>query len=46
MFNEKQRRTIAGWTIMLTCVGAFILTYSASNLGIPRLVYCISITYI
>nr|GEU34055.1 cationic amino acid transporter 2, vacuolar-like [Tanacetum cinerariifolium] len=43
IFNEKQRRTIAGWTIMLTCVGAFILTYSASNLGIPsyfRLTVC------
>ncbi|GJY08952.1 cationic amino acid transporter 2, vacuolar-like protein [Tanacetum coccineum] len=43
LFNEKQRRTIAGWTIMLTCVGALILTYSASNLGIPsyfRLTVC------
>lgn len=43
IFNEKQRRTIAGWTIMLTCVGALILTYSASNLGIPsyfRLTVC------
>lgn len=35
LFNEKKRRKIAGWTIMITCVGALILTYSASNLGIP-----------
>lgn len=43
IFNEKQRRTIAGWAIMLTCVGALILTYSASNLAIPsyfRLTVC------
>ncbi|KAL8241333.1 hypothetical protein R6Q59_014688 [Mikania micrantha] len=35
IFNEKKRREIAGWTIMLTCVGSLILTYSASNIGIP-----------
>lgn len=43
IFNESRRRKIAGWTIMLTCVGAWILTYSASNLGIPsyfRLTLC------
>nr|XP_043631350.1 cationic amino acid transporter 2, vacuolar-like [Erigeron canadensis] len=43
IFNEKHRRNIAGWTIMLTCAGALILTYSASNLGIPsyfRLTLC------
>ncbi|KAK9061480.1 hypothetical protein SSX86_018661 [Deinandra increscens subsp. villosa] len=43
LFNEKRRRKIAGWSIMLTCVGALILTYSASNLGIPsyfRLTVC------
>ncbi|XP_071734801.1 cationic amino acid transporter 2, vacuolar [Rutidosis leptorrhynchoides] len=34
IFNEKKRRVIAGWSIMLTCVGALVLTYSASNLGI------------
>ncbi|XP_024969714.1 cationic amino acid transporter 2, vacuolar-like [Cynara cardunculus var. scolymus] len=37
IFNENRRRNVAGWTIMLTCVGAFILTYSASNLGLPSL---------
>lgn len=37
IFNENRRREVAGWTIMLTCVGAFILTYSAANLGIPSL---------
>ncbi|KAL8210423.1 hypothetical protein R6Q57_004860 [Mikania cordata] len=35
IFNEKKRREIAGWMIMLTCVGSLILTYSASNIGIP-----------
>uniref|UniRef100_A0A2N9G9G0 Cationic amino acid transporter C-terminal domain-containing protein n=1 Tax=Fagus sylvatica TaxID=28930 RepID=A0A2N9G9G0_FAGSY len=33
--SEENRRKIAGWTIMLTCVGAFLLTYAASNLGLP-----------
>ncbi|KAK4581410.1 hypothetical protein RGQ29_024885 [Quercus rubra] len=33
--NEENRRKIAGWTIMFTCVGAFLLTYAASNLGLP-----------
>ncbi|KAK9078583.1 hypothetical protein SSX86_002640 [Deinandra increscens subsp. villosa] len=43
IFSEKKRRKIAGWMIMLTCVGALILTYSASSLGIPsyfRLTLC------
>ncbi|KAI3705394.1 hypothetical protein L1987_75631 [Smallanthus sonchifolius] len=43
IFSEKKRRKIAGWMIMFTCVGALILTYSASNLGIPsyfRLTLC------
>ncbi|XVF56807.1 hypothetical protein PTKIN_Ptkin06aG0150100 [Pterospermum kingtungense] len=35
--NEQNRRKIAGWTIMLTCVGAFILTFAASNLWLPSL---------
>ncbi|CAH1424433.1 unnamed protein product [Lactuca virosa] len=34
--KESKRRNIAGWAIILTCIGALILTYSASNLGIPR----------
>ncbi|KAK4759025.1 hypothetical protein SAY87_020326 [Trapa incisa] len=33
--TEEGRRKIAGWTIMFTCVGAFVLTYSASSLGFP-----------
>ncbi|KAK1409846.1 hypothetical protein QVD17_36375 [Tagetes erecta] len=43
LFDEEKRRKMAGWAIMLTCVGAFILTYSASNIGIPsyfRLTVC------
>lgn len=42
-FKDNKRRKIAGWAIMLTCVGALILTYSASNIGIPssfRLTLC------
>lgn len=35
VMTEKKRRQIAGWTIMLTCIGAFLLTYSASSLGLP-----------
>ncbi|XP_027067172.1 cationic amino acid transporter 2, vacuolar-like [Coffea arabica] len=33
--NEENRRKIAGWTIMFTCVGLLVLTYAASNLGLP-----------
>ncbi|KAK9042361.1 hypothetical protein V6N11_017438 [Hibiscus sabdariffa] len=36
--NEENRRKVAGWTIMLLCVGAFGLTFAASNLWIPRLI--------
>ncbi|XP_022718826.1 cationic amino acid transporter 2, vacuolar-like isoform X2 [Durio zibethinus] len=35
--DEENRRKVAGWTIMLTCVGAFTLTYAASNLWLPSL---------
>ncbi|XVE62498.1 hypothetical protein DITRI_Ditri06bG0122600 [Diplodiscus trichospermus] len=35
--SEENRRKIAGWTIMLTCIGAFILTFAASNLWLPSL---------
>ncbi|XP_059462267.1 cationic amino acid transporter 2, vacuolar-like [Corylus avellana] len=34
--NEESRRKIAGWTIMFTCAGVFLLTYAASNLALPR----------
>ncbi|KAF5725739.1 Cationic amino acid transporter 2 isoform 1 [Tripterygium wilfordii] len=37
ILNEEKRRKIAGWTIMLTCIGVFLLTYSASSLGLPGL---------
>ncbi|KAJ0078831.1 hypothetical protein Patl1_23492 [Pistacia atlantica] len=37
VFSEKNRRKIAGWTIMFTCVGVFLLTYSASDLSLPRI---------
>ncbi|XP_038882439.1 cationic amino acid transporter 3, mitochondrial-like [Benincasa hispida] len=36
--NEKNRRKIAGWTILLTCVGALLLTYAATNLRLPSYV--------
>ncbi|KAL5575741.1 hypothetical protein UlMin_017440 [Ulmus minor] len=32
---KNKRRKIASWTIMLTCIGPFLLTYSASSLGLP-----------
>uniref|UniRef100_A0A803QDB9 Uncharacterized protein n=1 Tax=Cannabis sativa TaxID=3483 RepID=A0A803QDB9_CANSA len=35
VMNESKRRKIAGWTIMLTCIGEFLLAYSASSLGFP-----------
>ncbi|KAK8507530.1 hypothetical protein V6N13_141549 [Hibiscus sabdariffa] len=35
--NEENRRKIAGWTIMLICVGAFILTFASSNLWLSSL---------
>ncbi|KAI3437048.1 AA_permease_C domain-containing protein [Psidium guajava] len=35
ILTEKNRRKIAGWTIMFTCIGALILTYAASSLGLP-----------
>ncbi|KAI4381601.1 hypothetical protein MLD38_007661 [Melastoma candidum] len=34
-FTEKNRRILAGWTIMFTCLGAFVLTFAASSLGLP-----------
>ncbi|MBA0561198.1 hypothetical protein Golob_018047 [Gossypium lobatum] len=36
--TEQNRRKIAGWTIMLLCVGAFGLTFAASNVWIPSLI--------
>lgn len=34
ILTEKNRRKIAGWTIMFTCIGAFLLTFAASSLGL------------
>ncbi|KAL3755019.1 hypothetical protein ACJRO7_002143 [Eucalyptus globulus] len=34
ILTEKKRRKIAGWTIMFTCIGAFLLTFAASSLGL------------
>ncbi|CAN1246204.1 Cationic amino acid transporter 2, vacuolar, partial [Linum grandiflorum] len=40
--SEEKRRKIAGWTIAFTCVGAFVLTYAASNVSIQWLLrYCL-----
>ncbi|KAH1083082.1 hypothetical protein J1N35_022843 [Gossypium stocksii] len=36
--TEQNRRKIAGWSIMLLCVGAFGLTFAASNVWIPSLI--------
>ncbi|KAA8518359.1 hypothetical protein F0562_015758 [Nyssa sinensis] len=33
--NEDNRRKVAGWTIMLTCIGVLLLTSAASNVGLP-----------
>ncbi|KAM7505152.1 hypothetical protein LguiB_004056 [Lonicera macranthoides] len=41
--NEDNRRKIAGWTIMLTCIGALVLSTAASNVTLPsylRLTIC------
>lgn len=37
IFIEENRRTVAGWTIMFTCIGVFVLTYGTSDLSLPRL---------
>ncbi|TYG38187.1 hypothetical protein ES288_D13G201800v1 [Gossypium darwinii] len=36
--DEENRRKIASWTIMLICVGAFMLTFAASNLWFSSLI--------
>ncbi|GER51996.1 cationic amino acid transporter [Striga asiatica] len=35
--NEAKRRKIAGWSIMITCIGILIFTLSASSLGLRSL---------
>ncbi|KAL2900857.1 Cationic amino acid transporter 2 vacuolar [Bienertia sinuspersici] len=36
--HDEKRRKLAGWTIMLICLGAFILTIAASYVELPRFV--------
>ncbi|CAH2048386.1 unnamed protein product, partial [Thlaspi arvense] len=38
VISEEKRRTVAGWSIMCTCIGAFLLSYVASSLNFPGLV--------
>lgn len=35
IISEKNRRKIAGWTILLICVGALVLTSAASSVRLP-----------
>lgn len=35
--SEDNRRKVAGWTIMFTCIGVLLLTYAASSLFLPRI---------
>lgn len=35
--SEDNRRKVAGWTIMLTCVGVLLLTSAASTPGLPSM---------
>ena len=44
--SEKKRRIVAGWSIMLTCIGAFLLSYSASSLNFPGLDLSLTIVYL
>jgi hypothetical protein len=39
VLSEETRRIVAGWRIMFTCVGAFLLSYAASSLSFPGLVH-------
>lgn len=43
VIDENMRRKIAGWTIMLTCVGVVLLTSAASYVNLPsfpRYMFC------
>lgn len=35
--SDDKRRKVAGWTIMLTCVGVLLLTSAASYVGLPSM---------
>ncbi|VVB01591.1 unnamed protein product [Arabis nemorensis] len=37
VLTKENRRKIAGWSIMFTCTGNFLLTYAASSLRLPGL---------
>lgn len=37
MLNDDKRRKIAGWTILLTCVGVLLLTSAASLVHLPSM---------
>jgi len=41
--SDVKRRKIAGWTIMLTCVGVLLLTSAASYVRLPR---CVSLVLV
>jgi len=43
VLSEETRRIVAGWSIMFTCVGAFLLSYAASSLSFPGLSSSLSI---
>ncbi|XP_021851278.1 cationic amino acid transporter 2, vacuolar [Spinacia oleracea] len=36
--SDDNRRKVAGWTIMLTCVGVLLLTSAASYVGLPSMI--------
>ncbi|XP_009604785.1 cationic amino acid transporter 2, vacuolar-like isoform X2 [Nicotiana tabacum] len=36
----RQRRKVAGWTIMFICIGIFILTSAASIVSLPKYTLC------
>ncbi|KAF8049092.1 hypothetical protein N665_2295s0002 [Sinapis alba] len=38
VLSEENRRKVAGWSIMFTCIGAFLLSYSASSLNFPGVI--------
>ncbi|KAF2538570.1 hypothetical protein F2Q70_00001379 [Brassica cretica] len=35
VLSEENRRKVGGWSIMFTCIGAFLLSYSASSINFP-----------
>jgi hypothetical protein len=39
VLNKKNRRKFAGWSIMFTCIGNFLLSYAASSFLLPGLVH-------